>query len=483
MPSPIHRKLPALSALAVAIAASPPALAREKAPDRLDAARVAQAMLEDLQAVSGVPGFGAAVWKDGKVVWTGAAGMRDREAGLPVDPDTRFRLASVSKLLAATAAAKLAEEGRLDLDAPVGTVLPWLANDWPPITARQLAAHVSGLPHYQEQDMSRGKTRYATGRDAVAIFSGRALIAPPGTRYSYSSWGYTLLGAMVEEASGQPFGDYVRSAVAPGLDVGLDATGEPGGKASSAYDFVQRAAVPAAPHDLSYTWAGGGMMASARDLARFGGAMLEDRIISRATFERMLQPVLLASGEPAGEDGYTVGFGWRSGADGDGAPIAFHNGATFGARSSLVLWRGENVAATILSNASWTSAIDRTAEMLAAPFRPGRPGAGAAPCPTGASRFEGRFGEAEVSGAARFSLRDGICRGELAMAKPMSNFFAGGPQPGGETVRIVALAANGKLGRSGLVTPFGIYDLRREEDGSSASALGATRRLVFRLAP
>lgn len=453
----------------------------QNAPSPADARRVAQAMLDDLQAVSGVPGFGAAVWQGDKVVWTGSAGMRDREAGLPVTADTRFRLASVSKLFAATAAARLAEEGRLDLDAPVATILPWLRTDWPPITARQLASHTSGLPHYQAQDVDRGKVRYASGRDAVAIFADRPLLSPPGTRYSYSSWGFTLLGALVESASGQPFAAYVESAIAPGLDVGLDATGQPGSKASVAYEFADKAAAPAPAHDFSYTWGGGGMMASARDLARWGGAMLSDQIISRASFERMLAPVLLASGVPAGEDGYTVGFGWRSGSDADGAPIALHNGTTIGARSSLVLWRGENVAATILSNASWVSAIDRTAEMLAAPFRAAPRGLAASPCPTGVTRFHGRFGEAEVSGTARFSRRAGICRGELDMPKAMADYFAGGPQPGSETLRIVALGADGRLSRAGLVTPFGIYDLRPRADGGYASALGATRNFTFTL--
>lgn len=458
-----------------------PALQAQAPARNAAASRVAQVMLEDLQQVSGVPGFGASLWKDGAIVWTGSAGMRDRAAGLPVEDDTRFRLASVSKLFAATAAAKLAEEGRLDLDAPVATILPWLDNRWPAITARQLASHTSGMPHYQSIDGSRGGIRYATGRDAVEIFSGRELLSAPGTQYSYSSWGFTLLGALVEEASGSAFGSYVGRAIAPGLDVGLDATGTIGSKATVAYGFIDKQAAPAPPHDFSYTWGGGGMMASARDLARFGGAMLADRIISRASFERMLVPVTLASGTLAGEDGYAVGFGWRMGKDGDGRPIAFHNGAAIGARSSLVLWREEGVAASLLSNASWTSAIDRTTEMLAAPFSAAALTAGSRPCPTGAKGFEGRFGDAAVSGAATFRLRGGICRGELRMAAPMTEFFAGGSQPGSDTIRIVALSTDGRLDRAGLVTPFGIYDLRPAAGATYASPLSNTRNFTFTL--
>ena len=110
--------------------------------------KAAERMLTELTEISGVPGLGAAVWSNGKVVWHGSAGYRDLDRKLPVTNKTVFRLASVSKLLAATAAAQLADEGKLDLDAPVASTLPWLKNAWPAITPRQLAAHTAGLPHY-----------------------------------------------------------------------------------------------------------------------------------------------------------------------------------------------------------------------------------------------------------------------------------------------------------------------------------------------
>lgn len=461
-------------ALAPALLLSTAPLAAEE-----PAERTAQAMLDALQEVSGVPGLGASVWQDGAIVWTGSAGLRDVERGLPVERDTRFRLASVSKLFTVTAAARLAEEGKLDLDAPVTAALPWLASDWPPITARQLAAHTSGLPHYQDQDADRGAVRYASHRDAVGIFADRPLLAAPGTAYEYSSWGYTLLGALIEEAARERFIDYVPRAVAPGLDIGADATDGEDARASRAYDFTDKRASPAPRHDFSYTWAGGGLMGSAAGVARFGGAMLADRVVTGATFDRMAMPVMLASGEPAGEDGYQVGFGWRTGVDGEGRPITFHNGAALGARSALVLWREHGVAAAVLSNASWTSSIERTAEMLAAPFQPTPPGLTPMPCPITATRFEGHFGDAPVSGAARFALVDGQCRGELTITGAIAEYFGRGPQPGSDRLQVIALAPDGTLGRAGLVTPYGIYDQRDRPDGTLASPVSRSRVFTF----
>lgn len=114
MPSTMRRPL----LLAGALTACAPAAATPSP------GAVSQRMLGDLAAVSGVPGIGAAIWRKDRIVWRGSSGMRDVERGLPVTADTIFRLASVSKLLAATAAAKLAEQGRLDLDAPVTAALP-----------------------------------------------------------------------------------------------------------------------------------------------------------------------------------------------------------------------------------------------------------------------------------------------------------------------------------------------------------------------
>ena len=455
--------------------------ARAEAPVLTAPSAISQALLDAVREVSGVPGFSAAVWHDGAVVWTGTAGLRDIEHGLPVTRDTRFRLASVSKLVTATAVAKLAEDGLIDLDAPVAAILPWLKNDWPLITARQLAAHTSGLPHYQAVDDDRGTVSYPNGKSAVALFADRPLLSAPGAQYSYSSWGYTLLGALVEEVTRQSFEDYIAAEIVPDLGLGVDATDSGAPDVTHAYQFVGGVPEQAPSHDYSYTVGGGGLMASAEGVVRFGGAMLQDRIVSKATFDDMIRPYVLASGAPAGEQSYEVGVGWRSASDSDGHPMAFHNGIANGARASLVLWREEGTAAAILSNAVWISSIDSTAQMLAAPFRDAPSGLIAAECPTHAVRFEGVLSGEPVSGSARFWLGDGICQGELELSGSLRAFFDRGPQPTSASIRLVGLDTGGGLSRAGLVTPFGIYDLRADESGQYRSHWSATRTLEFRL--
>ena len=445
-----------------------------------DAAIIAQRLLDTLRESNGVPGMGAAVWQEGQIVWEGSSGLRDVEGDAPVTRDTLFRLASVSKLFTVTAAAKLAEEGALDLDEPVQAQLPWLDARWPAITPRQLAAHTSGLPHYQDVDRDRGAVHYRTGREAVAIFANRDLLSTPGTAYSYSSWGYTLLGTLVEEHAGRSFPDYVAQKLVPGLAIRADAThgGDP--NASLAYGFETGRMVEMPRHDFSYTWGGGGLSGTAGAVATFGGQMIDAKIVRPATFDAMLVPVLLADGRPAGEPDYDVGFGWRISRDPDGAPFVHHNGSAIGARSTVGLWRAERTAVSVLANASWVSRMEPTAQMIAAPFRPAPAGLTAATCPIDAQRYRGTFGDVAVEGAVRFRIDRGLCVGTAEQHPAMRAYFGTAMQRTDAPLTLIGLDPKGGFARAGLVNPFGIADLRAQADGSFTAEIATGRRLVLR---
>lgn len=445
-----------------------------------DAATIAQRLLDTLRESNGVPGMGAAVWQEGQIGWEGSSGLRDVERRLPVTRDTLFRLASVSKIFTVAAVGQLAEQRRMDLDAPMQRQLPWLGSHWAPITPRQLAAHVSGLPHYQAVDADRGSRHYATGRDAVAIFAERDLLRPPGTAYSYSSWGYTLLGALVEEKTGRPFTDYVAKEVAPGLAIRADATDSGDADASRAYGFDQRRVAEVPRHDFSYTWGGGGLSGTASAVASFGGRMIDGRVVRPETFDAMLVPVKLADGKTAGEDDYEVGFGWRIGGDADGAPFVHHNGVALGARSTLGLWRSERTAVSVLSNASWVSRMEPTAQMIAAPFRAIPAGLVDAACPIDARHYSGTFGDVAVEGTVRFRIEAGLCVGTAEQHPAMLAYFGTAMQRADAPLTIVGIDPDSGLARAGIVNPFGIADLRAQADGSFAAPITTTRRLVLR---
>lgn len=449
--------------LLVLAATGAPTLAVAQAPDEAPERR-ADRILEALAQVNGVPGMGAAVWRDGAVIWEGQAGWADVEARRPVDRGTVFRLASVSKVIAATAAARLAEQGRLDLDAPIRQSLPWLNNDWPDINARQLAAHISGMAHYNDLDRATlGPIHFADTRQAVDWFSDRPLLTEPGEAYEYSSWGYVLIQAQIEAASGQTFNDYLTDEITAGLTVRADGTDTSDAEASRPYTFLPDGSVePARYWDMSYTWAGGGLAATAPDLATWGGRVLDGQVVGREMFESLLVPQHLNSGEPVGEDGYQVGFGWRTQTDRDGRRLAHHAGVTEGARSALVLYPDQRTSSVILSNAIWVSSIVSVAEMLAAPFLP-EGAAGQAPCPVEATRYRGLYRGEVIEGAARFELEDGVCSGELSVGgTALGTALNGVVQPDVDVLPVIGVSADGGLGQAALVTPVGLYDLRTD---------------------
>lgn len=441
------------------------------------AARVSARILAEMQEASGVPGLGAAIWRDDRIAWTGSAGQRDIARSLPVDENTIFRFASVSKVFAVAAAARLREVGRLDVDAPVATVVPYLRNDWPAINARQLAAHISGLPHYQDVDDERGDRHFDDMRDSVALFSNRALLTPPGTTYSYSSWGYTLLSAEVEEAARMPYLAYLARAITPGLGIGPDATASGNPDASLAYEIGDGRVAEAAAHDYSYSWGGAGLGGTPRDLATFGGRLLAGRVVSPATFAWMQEPVRLADGSPAGEDGYALAFGLRVERDEDGERLVHHSGVTNGARSVLLLYPDSGVAVSILSNALWVSSIERSARALSAPFR-AEPGVPARPCPVETARYRGSYGDQPIEGSARFRVEDGICIGELSVANAFGTWMNSPPQRDAQSIRLIGVDPDGGFSRAAVVTPVGAYELRAGAE-AYAGQIGATRTLTL----
>lgn len=456
--------------------------------DFAEAGRRADRLLAELVQLNGVPGMGAAVWRHDRIVWRGSAGYQDVAANKPVDADTLFRLASVSKLVTVAAAARLAEDGRLDLDAPVSSQWHGSNPAWAPMTLRQIAAHTSGLPHYQSRDEDRGDKHYASTAEAVGIFRDRPLIGVPGAQYHYSSWGYTLMSAVIEARAGKPFLDYVAETITPGLTIVPDATHSGNPHASRTYEFDNGRVVDAPRHDFSYTWAGGGFSATPSALAEFGGRMMRGQVVPLARFQAMRVPMRLNDGAQVRTDDYAVGFGWRTLTDQDGRLRAQHAGVTLGARSALVTWpelpETQRMAVSLLSNALWESSIEQSAAMLAAPFQPTPANLVHRDCPVATTRFKAEYRNVQSVGKARFVLEDGACTGRIAPEGELKAYFDRFVQKDVGELSIVSLDDGAGLSRAALVTPIGIYDLRAEADGSHVARVGASSvlRLEFNAA-
>ena len=328
------------------------------------------AIVAEARDAAGSPGLSAAIAVNGALVWSGASGLADIENAVPATAESVYRIASISKPIAATAIMHLAEQGVLDIDDPIQEYFPPFPEKEYPITVRHLMTHTSGIRHYNEGEFDL-KEHFDTVEAGTAIFRDDPLLFEPGTQYSYSTYAYNLLAGMVESVAGQSFDDYLQDNLwGP---AGMEATYlEHQGDIvpNRVRQYVKSDEPPLvrnAPFaDLSIKWAGGGMIATAPDLVRFALALDAGTIISAETHGRMTTPMELADGSLS-----YYGLGWRMAEDETGLWISHSGGATGGTTHLLRLpERGLAVALTanVQSGEGLPDAARRLAETaLASP--------------------------------------------------------------------------------------------------------------------
>lgn len=329
-----------------------------------DPGAVFQDIVAEARNAAESPGLSAAVAVDGEIVWTGASGLADIENDVPATAESVYRIASISKPIAATAIMQLAEAGQLDLDASVQTYFPAFPEKDFEITLRHLLTHTSGIRHYNPGEFDM-KEHFETVESAIEIFREDPLLFEPGTQYSYSTYAYNLLAGVVETLSGTTFDDYMRTQVwdpAGMSETHLEWQGEI--VPHRVRQYVKRdgeAGVWNAPlADLSIKWAGGGMIATAPDLVRFALAMDAGTLIGSETHDEMTTRYVLADGTVS-----DYALGWRIAEDEAGTWVAHSGGATGGTTHLLRLpERGLAVALTanVQSGAGLPDAARRLAD-------------------------------------------------------------------------------------------------------------------------
>ena len=162
------------------------------------------------------PGAAVAVIRDGAVVFRKDYGMAGLEYGIPITPETVFHTASVSKQFTAFAAALLAEEGRISLDADIHRYLPELPEFGSVITVRHLLHHTSGLRDQLELAKMAGfRLDDVISQEYILnlIYNQRALNFISGSEYMYCNTGYTLLAEIVARVTGESFSDWTRENI------------------------------------------------------------------------------------------------------------------------------------------------------------------------------------------------------------------------------------------------------------------------------
>ena len=341
----------AVALFALAIAGYAQAAAQEKALTEEQRGRLRQTITDFMYAHS-VPGISAAVVENGEPVWSEGFGVADLENYVAATPTTLYRLGSISKSITAVATMQLWERGKLDLDAPVQKYCPAFPKKDYPITTRELLGHLGGIRHYDadlKRDVPEDSARhFATMQESLQIFANDPLVAKPGTEFHYSTYGYTLIGCVMEGASSEKYIDFVHQNVF--VPAGMYDT-----QADNYFAVVQHrtrwyhrdkngTVQNAGVLDSSYKIPGGGLVSSADDMAKFAAAMLGGKLLKPATQAALWTPQHTPDGNST-----SYGLGWGV-TDRFGVHLVLHDGGQQGTSTSMYLAPERQAAVIVLCN-------------------------------------------------------------------------------------------------------------------------------------
>ncbi len=299
-----------------------------------------------------IPGFSVAVVVHDQLVWSEGFGFADLESGMRATGSTIYRIGSVSKPVVGTALMQLVEQGKVDLDAELQTYVPEFPRKRWPITIRHLVTHTSGIRHYLGDEFASMK-HYDDLVSSLEIFSSDSLLFEPGTRYSYSTYGFNLVANVVENAGGMPIADYMaRYVYEPAWmnNTGLEDQREIQPGRAKWYETDRNGQwVNTAYADLSNKYAGGGITSTVEDLCRLHIAYAAGRMMKPETVEQMYTNQTLKDGSP-----HSYGLSWRVDQyelpDGRLVRRVSHGGGSIGANTSFIRFPDQGFAVAVTAN-------------------------------------------------------------------------------------------------------------------------------------
>lgn len=318
-------------------------------PARLDDAALAQAVTDQLALLGDDFSGAVLVTRKGKVVFSAAQGLADRERKIPNSLQTRFRVGSMDKMFTAVAIVQLAQAGKLDLQAPLGTYLKGYPNaDFAKnVTLHHLLTHTGGAGDIFGPEYDAKRLQLRTLRDYVDLYSQRPPEFEPGAKWRYANYGFILLGRVIEVVSSQTYYDYVQDHVfAP---AGMTSTGfEPESVAvpDRPVAYLKGSSAYAQADDLSWrgTSAGGGY-STVEDFDRFATALYDGRLLDAEHRRQLTQ------GRANMQPGMKYGYGFGVYVDANPVMVG-HNGAAPGMNGELRIVGDDEAVIVALSNLS-----------------------------------------------------------------------------------------------------------------------------------
>lgn len=251
----------------------------------------------------------ALVAENGKVIFKKGYGSANIEWNIPNQPDTKFRLGSITKQFTALLIVKLAEEGKIKLDVPITAYL----QEYPKetggkITIHNLLTHSSGIPNYTSVPnflKEKARNPYSPG-DFVKTFSNLPLEFKPGEKFAYSNSGYFLLGYIIEKITGKTYEQYLQETIFTPLKMlnsGYDHSDVTIKNRAAGYEKQGKKIINAPYLDMSIPYAAGSLYSTAEDLYIWDQALYTTKLLSEKSIESLFKPYIKSGGA-------FYGYGW-----------------------------------------------------------------------------------------------------------------------------------------------------------------------------
>ena len=376
----------------------------------------ARYLIQQHQEQTQTPGVQVAMIIEDSLVWSECFGYSNIHKKTEVTRTTKFRIASLSKPVTSVALARMMERNEIDIDRNIRHYLPEFPEKEFTITSRHLASSTSGIRHYTEKDPATNSTHYPNVLASLERFKHDELLFEPGSEYLYSSYGWVLLSAVMEKASGSTFFELMEETW---NDLGMDHTGfdypdKQNRNVSEFYVHHKRHDRVKAPQDnRSFMYAGGGYLSTAEDLVNMGNALLQGEYLNPGTVNRLFESQKLNDGTNT-----HYGLGWETGRSRTETSIVYHTGNMSSARSHLIIYPEEEIVFAYLSNTGDHIFFnEREAQNIAEIFIREKSRSG-----DREKSVDSMVGEWKVSTT---SLRDRKSRGKLVLKKDEEGFLKG----------------------------------------------------------
>ncbi|WP_296382004.1 serine hydrolase domain-containing protein [Winogradskyella sp.] len=287
-----------------------------------------------------------------EVKWEAATGYADKDKKQTFTIDTQVRTASIAKSMTAIAVMQLVEQDLIDINLPIDMYIPeFIQKGKTKITTKHLLAHTSGIGAYKNDREVENKINFTSLLDAYDVFKDRKLHFQPGTEFYYTSYGYVVLGILIEKVSGLSYEAYMQKHIwdkANMTNTGIERLEAKRENATTLYHRDRKGKIKEAKvNNLSNRTPAGGFYSTVNDLVKFGNALINNALVNSDTYNLMVQHHSLEKVN----NGYGFGFYLYGGKQNEDSIIG-HNGAQRGTSTQLFVIPKLKTVIAVVSNTS-----------------------------------------------------------------------------------------------------------------------------------